>query len=111
MSSLEMRLPENEEPPHVGESGISSLVTRRSNSDRLRELLASLNHSNKTGLIKDMKPVKGAYGGYSDMFHGQLAPSGSEGGIEYKWVAIKRLRVNIFIGREEAFAKVCRSLS
>ena len=94
----------------MGESGKSSSVTRRSNNDRLKELLVSLGHLNKTGSIEDMEP-ESAYGGYSDMFHGRLAPSSSEGKIEFKWVAIKRLRVNIFIGREEAFAKVCITLS
>ena len=95
----------------MGESWLSSSVTRRSNNDRLKELLASLGHLDKTGLIENMKSVRGAYGGYSDMFHGRLVLSSSEGKIEYKWVAIKRLRVNIFIGREEAFAKVCITLS
>ena len=95
----------------MGESGKSSSVTRRSNNDRLKELLVSLGHLNKTGSIEDMKSVRGTYGGYSDMFHGRLALSSSEGKIEYKWVAIKRLRVNIFIGREEAFARVCITLS
>ena len=96
----------------MGESGTSSSVARRSNNDRLKDLLASLGHLNKTGSIEDMKSVRGAYGGYSDMFHGRLVPSrSSEGRSEYKWVAIKRLRVNIFIGREEAFAKVCMTLS
>ena len=99
------------EPPHMGENGTSSSVARRSNNDRLKELLASLGHLNKTGSIEDMKSVRGAYGGYSDMFNGGLVLSNSEGKIESKWVAIKRLRVNIFIGREEAFAKVCTSLS
>ena len=95
----------------MGESWLSSSVTRRSNNDRLRELLASLSHLDKTGSIENMKSVRGAYGGYSDMFDGRLALPSSEGRIEYKWVAIKRLRVNIFIGREEAFAKVCITLS
>ena len=111
MFSLGTGLTTSGEPPHMGESGISSFVARRSNNDRLKELLASLGHLNKTGSIEDMKSVRGTYGGYSDMFHGRLALSSSEGGAEHKWVAIKRLRVNIFIGREEAFAKVCRSLS
>ena len=111
MFSLGTRPPTSEEPPHIGESGTSSSVARRSNNDRLKELLASLSYLNKTGLIGDMKSVRGAYGGYSDMFHGRLVPSSSEDGSEHKWVAIKRLRVNIFIGREEAFAKVCTSLS
>ena len=103
------RPPTSEEPTPMGESGASSSVARRSNNDRLQELLISLGHMNKTGSIEDMKSVRGTYGGYSDMFHGRLALSSSQ--IEYKWVAIKRLRVNIFIGREEAFAKVCITLS
>ena len=107
MSSLGTRPPNREEPPPMGESGTSSSVARRSNNDRLKELLVSLGHLNKTGSIENMKSVRGAYGGYSDMFHGRLVPSSSEDGSEHKWVAIKRLRVNIFIGREEAFAKVC----
>ena len=111
MSSLGTRPPPSEGSPHMGESRISSSVTRRSNNDRLKELLVSLGHLNKTGSIEDMKSVRGAYGGYSDMFNGRLVLSNSEGKIESKWVAIKRLRVNIFIGREEAFAKVCITLS
>ena len=111
MSSLGTRLTTREELPHIDESGTPSSVTRRSNNDRLKGLLDSLGHLNKTGLIEDMKSVRGAYGGYSDMFDGRLALSNSEGGTEHKWVAIKRLRVNIFIGREEAFAKVCTTFS
>ena len=111
MFSLGTGLTTSGELPHMGESGTSSSVARRSNNDRLKELLASLGHLNKTGSIEDMKSVRGAYGGYSDMFNGRLVLSNSEGKIESKWVAIKRLRVNIFIGREEAFAKVCITLS
>ena len=63
MSSLGTRPPNREEPPPMGESGTSSSVARRSNNDRLKELLVSLGHLNKTGSIEDMKSVRGAYGG------------------------------------------------
>ena len=97
-----------EERSHIGESGTLT-ITHRSNSDRLQELLACLEHSNLSGLIKDIKRFRGAHGGYSDMYCGLLPRPSSEGGIEQKKVAIKQLRVYLY--QEQDFAKVWKIIA
>ena len=97
-----------EESSRIGENGTST-VAHRSNSDRLQKLLARLKHLNLTGLIKDVKRLSGAHGGYSDMYYGLLPRPNSEGGIEQKKVAIKQLRVYLY--EEQDFAKVWKIIS
>ena len=79
--------------------------SRRNNSDRLQDLLILLGHLDLTGSIESVVQLNGVHGGYSDMYHGLSSRSGREGGITYKKVAIKRLRVHIYT--EQVFAKVC----
>ena len=83
--------------------------SHRSNSDRLQKLLARLQRLNLSGLIQDIKRLRGAHGGYSDMYYGLLPLSTPEGGIEQKKVAIKQLRVYLY--EEQVFAKVCKIIS
>ena len=97
-----------EERSHIGESGTLT-VSHRSNSDRLQELLACLEYSNLSGLIKDIKHFWGARGGYSEMYYGLLPRPSSKGGIEQKKVAIKQLRVYLY--EEQVFAKVWKIIS
>ena len=97
-----------EECSHIGESGTLT-VTYRNNSDRLQELLACLEYSNLSGLIKDIKRFWGARGGYSEMYYGLLPRPSSKGGIEQKKVAIKQLRVYLY--KEQVFAKVWKIIS
>ena len=97
-----------EERSHIDESGTLT-VTHRSNSDRLQKLLARLQRLNLSGLIQDIKRLRGVHGGYSDMYYGLLPLSTPEGGIEQKKVAIKQLRVYLY--EEQVFAKVWKIIS
>ena len=80
---------------------------RSDGKDALASLLTSLNNLNLSGLVEKGDPVKGAHGGYCDVFHGSMrsaSPATMSGELNCILVAIKRLRVHILLERD--FAKV-----